>query len=293
MIFRIRYRRTWNVRKFKKHRYLWTLAGVSLLSLIAGLIIAANLNWTHPLSAKTEIPTVGGLPSFADLSQAASPAVVNISTTKTVKGGGRVFDFFQGPRDRRNPMDDFFERFFGGDIPQQREHKQKSLGSGFIIDEEGHILTNNHVVEDADEIKVILKDHKEFDAKVIGRDAKTDLALIKIKSWKGLQLIKLGNSDELRVGDWVVAIGNPFGLDHTVTAGIVSAKGRVIGAGPYDNFIQTDASINPGNSGGPLINLKGEVIGINTAIFAGGQGIGFAIPINTAKELIISIERKR
>ncbi len=276
----------------KKHRYLWTLIGVSLVSLIAGLIIAANLNWTHPLSAKSEIPTVGGVPSFADLSQAVSPAVVNISTTKRVKGGGRVFDYFQGPRDRRNPMDDFFERFFGGEIPQQKEHKQKSLGSGFIIDGEGHILTNNHVVEDADEIKVILKDHKEFDAKVIGRDAKTDLALIKIKSWKGIQLIKLGNSDELRVGDWVVAIGNPFGLDHTVTAGIVSAKGRVIGAGPYDNFIQTDASINPGNSGGPLINLKGEVVGINTAIFAGGQGIGFAIPINTARELISQLKEK-
>ncbi|MCJ7833339.1 MAG: DegQ family serine endoprotease [Deltaproteobacteria bacterium] len=276
---------------FKKHRYLWTLIGVSLLSLIAGLIIAANLNWTHPLSAKTEIPTVGGFPSFADLSQAVSPAVVNISTTKRVRGGGRVFDFFRGPRDRRNPMDDFFERFFG-DIPQQREYKQKSLGSGFIIDEDGHILTNNHVVEDADEIKVILKDNKEFDAKVIGRDAKTDLALIKIKSWKGLQLIKLGNSDELRVGDWVVAIGNPFGLDHTVTAGIVSAKGRIIGAGPYDNFIQTDASINPGNSGGPLINLTGEVVGINTAIFAGGQGIGFAIPINTAKDLLSQLKDK-
>ncbi len=127
---------------------------------------------------------------------------------------------------------------------------------------------------------------------MIGRDAKTDLALIKIKSWKGLQLIKLGNSDELRVGDWVVAIGNPFGLDHTVTAGIVSAKGRVIGAGPYDNFIQTDASINPGNSGGPLINLKGEVVGINTAIMAQGQGIGFAIPINTAKELIAQLKDK-
>jgi serine protease Do len=276
----------------KKHRYLWTLVGVSLVSLLAGLIIAANLNWTNPLSAKTEIPNVGGLPSFADLAQVVSPAVVNISTTKRIKGGGRVFDFFQGPRDRRNPMDDFFERFFGGDIPQQKEHKQKSLGSGFIIDGDGYILTNNHVVEDADEIKVILKDHKEFDAKVIGRDAKTDLALIKIKSGKGLQMIKLGNSDELRVGDWVVAIGNPFGLDHTVTAGIVSAKGRVIGAGPYDNFIQTDASINPGNSGGPLINLKGEVIGINTAIFAGGQGIGFAIPINTAKGLISQLKEK-
>jgi serine protease Do len=276
----------------KKHRYLWSLIGVSLVSLIAGLIIAANMNWTHPLSAKTELPSLGNYPSFADLSQAVSPSVVNISTTKKVKGGNRVFDFFMGPRDRRSPMDDFFERFFGGDMPPQREYKQRSLGSGFIIDNDGHILTNNHVVEDADEIKVILKDGKDFEAKVIGRDAKTDLALIKIKSGKGLQPIRLGNSDELRVGDWVMAIGNPFGLDHTVTAGIVSAKGRVIGAGPYDNFIQTDASINPGNSGGPLLNLKGEVIGINTAIIAHGQGIGFAIPINTAKDLLSQLKEK-
>jgi serine protease Do len=274
----------------KKRRYLWTLVGVSFLSVIAGLIIAANLNWTHPISARSDVPIIGGVPSFAELAQQVSPAVVNISTVKRVKGGGRVFDYFMGPRERKNPMDEFFERFFG-DAPQ-REYKQKSLGSGFILDAEGYILTNNHVVEDAEEIKVILKDHQELEAKVIGRDAKTDLALIKIKSWKGLQLIKLGNSDELRVGDWVVAIGNPFGLENTVTAGIVSAKGRVIGAGPYDNFIQTDASINPGNSGGPLINLKGEVVGINTAIFAGGQGIGFAIPINTAKELISQLKEK-
>jgi serine protease Do len=277
---------------FKKHRYLYSLIGVSVLSLIAGLIIAANLNWTHPLSAKTEMSTLGGLPSFADLAQNVSPAVVNISTTKTVKGGGRVFDFFRGQKERRSPMDEFFERFFGDESPQPREHKQKSLGSGFIIDEKGHILTNNHVVEDADEIKVILKDHKEYSAKVIGRDPKTDLALLQIKSWKGFQLIRLGNSDELRVGDWVMAIGNPFGLDHTVTAGIVSAKGRVIGAGPYDNFIQTDASINPGNSGGPLLNLKGEVVGINTAILATGQGIGFAIPINTVKDLLPQLMEK-
>ena len=274
----------------KKHRYLWTLVGVSFLSVIAGLIIAANLNWTNPISARGDVPIIGGVPSFAELAQQVSPAVVNISTVKRVKGGGRVFDYFMGPRERKNPMDEFFERFFG-DTPQ-REYKQKSLGSGFILDGEGYILTNNHVVEDADEIKVILKDHQELEAKVVGRDAKTDLALIKIKSWKGLHLIKLGNSDELRVGDWVVAIGNPFGLENTVTAGIVSAKGRVIGAGPYDNFIQTDASINPGNSGGPLINLKGEVVGINTAIFAGGQGIGFAIPINTAKELISQLKEK-
>jgi serine protease Do len=275
----------------KKHRYLWSLVGISILSLIAGIIIAANLNWTQPSSARTDPAMISGTPaSFADLAAQVSPAVVNISTVKRIRGGGRVFDFFMGPRDRRGPMDDFFERFFG-DMPQ-REYKQKSLGSGVIIDSDGLILTNNHVVEDADEIKVLLKNQNELEAKVIGRDPKTDIALIKIKSGKLPQAIKLGNSDELRVGDWVVAIGNPFGLDHTVTAGIVSAKGRVIGAGPYDNFIQTDASINPGNSGGPLINLKGEVVGINTAIFAGGQGIGFAIPINTAKELITQLKEK-
>ncbi|MBU1162542.1 MAG: Do family serine endopeptidase, partial [Proteobacteria bacterium] len=160
------------------------------------------------------------------------------------------------------------------------------LGSGFIIDKEGLIVTNNHVIENADKIKVKLKNGKEFDAEIVGRDPNTDIALIKIKSKNNLPVVKLGNSDALKVGQWVVAIGSPFGLEHTVTAGIVSAKGRIIGSGPYDDFIQTDASINPGNSGGPLINMEGEVIGINTAIIASGQGIGFAIPINSAKRIV-------
>ncbi len=150
-------------------------------------------------------------------------------------------------------------------------------------------MTNNHVVENADEIKVKLKSGKEYDAEIVGRDAKTDIALIKVKSWRGFQTVELGDSDSLKVGEWVVAIGSPFGLEHTVTAGIVSAKGRVIGSGPYDDFIQTDASINPGNSGGPLLNMKGEVVGINTAIFSrsgGNVGIGFAIPINLARGII-------
>ena len=198
--------------------------------------------------------------------------------------------FKKGPFGEDDPMKDFFDRFFGDERP--RNFKQRSLGSGFIIDQEGYIVTNNHVVENADKIEVIFKDEKEFDAKIVGRDPNTDLALIKIKATRDLPVLEFGDSEELRVGQWVVAIGNPFGLDHTVTAGIVSAKGRVIGSGPYDDFIQTDASINPGNSGGPLLNLKGEVVGINTAIVAGGQGIGFAIPVNLAKGIIEQLKNK-
>jgi serine protease Do len=153
-------------------------------------------------------------------------------------------------------------------------------------------LTNNHVIEKADKIKVRLSNEKEFDAEVVGRDPKTDIALIKIESTKPLQAVTMGDSDKLQVGEWLIAIGNPFGLEHTVTAGIVSAKGRVIGSGPYDDFIQTDASINPGNSGGPLINMRGEVIGINTAIIAGGQGIGFALPINMVKQILPQLKEK-
>jgi serine protease Do len=229
--------------------------------------------------------------SFADLAEKLKPAVVNISTTKTVKSGGFRSPFGQGsPFDRNFGGEDFFERFFG-DIPQ-RQFKQKSLGSGFIISHDGYIFTNNHVVEQADKILVKLSDGKEYEAKVIGRDAKTDIALIKIKSSDSLPVVETGDSDKLRVGEWVIAIGNPFGLEQTVTAGIVSAKGRVIGAGPYDNFIQTDASINPGNSGGPLFNMEGKVIGINTAIVAHGQGIGFAIPISMAKTILPDLKAK-
>ncbi|PKN84860.1 MAG: peptidase, partial [Deltaproteobacteria bacterium HGW-Deltaproteobacteria-1] len=186
--------------------------------------------------------------------------------------------------------DDFFDRFFG-DMPR-REFKQRSLGSGFIISNDGYIFTNNHVVEQADTILVKISDGKEYEAKVIGTDANTDIALIKIKPSNSLPIAEIGDSEKVKVGEWVIAIGNPFGLDATVTAGIVSAKGRVIGAGPYDNFIQTDASINPGNSGGPLFNMEGKVIGINTAIVAQGQGIGFAIPINMAKNILADLKTK-
>jgi len=228
--------------------------------------------------------------NFSNLSEKASPAVVNIRTVKTIKGGGRVFRHFsRDPFGKDDPMEDFFEKFFGE--KPQHEFKQRSLGSGFIIDKEGYIVTNNHVIENADKIKVKLNNGKEFDAEIIGRDPNTDIALIKIKPARHLPAVKVGDSDALKVGQWVIAIGSPFGLEHTVTAGIVSAKGRVIGSGPYDDFIQTDASINPGNSGGPLINMNGDVIGINTAIVAGGHGIGFAIPINLAKGIINQLKK--
>ncbi|MBF0103612.1 MAG: DegQ family serine endoprotease [Desulfobacterales bacterium] len=228
--------------------------------------------------------------TFSALAKDSGPAVVNISTEKTIQGGGPVFRHFfrdYGDRfgDKNDPFNDFFDRFFGNN-DTERNFKQKSLGSGFIIDTEGYIVTNNHVIEDADKIIVKLNNGDEFTADIKGRDPKTDLALIKIQTDKKLPFLKLGNSDELQIGDWVLAIGNPFGLEHTVTAGIVSAKGRTIGAGPYDDFIQTDASINPGNSGGPLLNMNGDVVGVNTAIIAAGQGIGFAIPVNMVKEVI-------
>jgi len=224
--------------------------------------------------------------SFSDLTEKVKPAVVNISTTKTLRGRGR----YNMPFGNSPFGDDFFERFFG-DIPR-REFKQRSLGSGFIISNDGYIFTNNHVIEQADKILVKISDGKEYEAKIIGTDPNTDLALIKIKPENSLPVAEIGDSDKVKVGEWVIAIGNPFGLDATVTAGIVSAKGRVIGAGPYDNFIQTDASINPGNSGGPLFNMDGKVIGINTAIIAQGQGIVFAIPINMAKSILSDLKTK-
>ncbi|MDT8376450.1 MAG: DegQ family serine endoprotease [Mariprofundaceae bacterium] len=212
--------------------------------------------------------------SFADLAAAQKQSVVNISTTKLA----RARPMPQMPFG--SPFDELFRDMFRNQQPEERH----SLGSGFILSKDGYVITNNHVVDGADEVVVKNSEGDEFKAEVIGTDAKLDLALLKIEA-KGLRGVKLGDSDQLRVGDWVVAIGNPFGLEQTVTAGIVSAKGRVIGAGPYDNFIQTDAAINPGNSGGPLFNAKGEVVGINTAIYSrsgGNNGIGFAIPINLA-----------
>ena len=255
-------------------RSLRPLAGVNFFCLGLFLTIGS--------SGQLEAANLGALdgnrpPTFAAIAKKTMPVVVNISTSSHRAGRGGSND----------PIEDFFNRFFGEAPP--KENNQRSLGSGILISKDGEILTNYHVVRNADSIKVRLADQTEYEARLIGKDDRTDLALIKIRRSGGnLPFAKLGTSSQLDVGDWVMAIGNPFGLEHTVTAGIVSAKGRVIGAGPYDNFIQTDASINPGNSGGPLINADGEVIGVNSAIFSqsgGNVGIGFAIPIDLAKKV--------
>ncbi len=234
------------------------------------------------------------LPEFTSLARQAGPAVVNVSTITLVEQPSlRDFFPFEEPG-QENPFRDFFDqfdRFFDREPGEGGEpQRSQSLGSGFIISEDGYIVTNNHVVADADEVTVILEDDGESGetlvAEIIGRDPETDLALLKVKADRELPVLEFGDSDRLEVGEWVLAIGNPFGLDHTVTAGIVSGKGRVLGAGAFDDFIQTDASINPGNSGGPLLNMEGEVVGINTAIVAAGQGIGFAVPSNMAREII-------
>ncbi|MSP40664.1 MAG: DegQ family serine endoprotease [Deltaproteobacteria bacterium] len=280
---------------------------VAVVSLMIGLGISGSLDWLSPSRAVNFMGDAGngdsrlsgGLPDFVSLAKKLKPVVVNISTTQASEGRGGSQEFSNpfggGEEDHFN---DFWKRFFGGPErrgPQQRQ--QRSLGSGFIIDSDGSILTNNHVVENASKIVVKLAgDEQDYEAKVIGRDAKTDIAVIKINVKTNLVAANLGDSERLEVGEWVMAIGNPFGLDGTVTSGIVSAKGRHnITQGPYDNFIQTDASINPGNSGGPLINLRGEVIGINTAIVSrsgGNIGIGFAIPINLVKELLPQLRGK-
>jgi serine protease Do len=239
------------------------------------LLAVATLAFPRPTPAAT-------VPDFVVLAKDLKPAVVNISTSKTVRLRRPVLP---GPR---SPQQDFFDRFFQGQ--PQTPRKERSLGSGFVISADGYILTNDHVVDGADEIKVRLSDGRNFTATVKGLDPKLDLALLKIEAGDKLPVARLGDSGALKVGEWVMAIGNPFGLEQTVTVGIVSAKGRVIGAGPYDDFIQTDASINPGNSGGPLFNTAGEVVGINTAIVASGQGIGFAIPINAAKSILTQLK---
>jgi len=274
---------------------------VALVSLVVGLGISGALDWLAPSravnlmgeSGNSDVRTSAQLPDFVSLAKKMRPIVVNISTTQMSDVRGQ--QEFGSPFGEEDPFNDFWKRFFGGPLPRGRQ-RQQSLGSGFIIDADGSILTNNHVVENAQKIVVkLLGDDQEYEAKVIGRDSKTDIAIIKINTKANLPTANFGDSDKLEVGEWVVAIGNPFGLDSTVTSGIVSAKGRHIGQGPYDNFIQTDASINPGNSGGPLINLRGEVIGINTAIFSrtgGNMGIGFAIPVNLAKELLPQLKGK-
>jgi serine protease Do len=266
---------------------LYTIITFMLLSLaIAG--------WVNIAQAKSDVDNSildKSSKAFVNVVKKAKPAVVHIRVEKTTSGGqqrGQEYDeIFKHP---------FFEQFFGPYYrhqqprqPQQRERKQRGQGSGFIISKDGYILTNNHVIEDADVIKVSLSDNREFDARLIGADPLSDVALLKIDAPKNLPVVVLGDSDALEVGEWVIAIGNPFGLSQTVTVGVVSAKGRSsVGINQYENFIQTDAAINPGNSGGPLINGRGEVVGINTALFSktgGYMGIGFAIPVNMAKSI--------
>jgi serine protease Do len=244
--------------KARKARRLSGLL-LSAVLLLSALFLAGFVpEWgAAKASASEKANAAAATASIPDLVEKLSPAVVNIATTRVVKN-----------------------RLTGRDVSQQ------GMGSGLIISADGYIFTNHHVVNKADRIKVKLADEKEYDATVKGQDAATDLALLKIDPDAELPFAALGDSDRCRIGETVFTIGNPLGLNHTITAGIISAKGRVIGAGPYDNFIQTDASINPGNSGGPLCNLQGEVIGINTAIVAQAQGIGFAIPINMAKSIL-------
>ena len=258
----------------------WHLA---LLSITGGAVGALLFALLAPARIESEMDV--GIPSFAGLAHDVMPAVVNINTTKTVAA----------PRTRRAPRgQDPFEQFFGDDFwerfgGRRGPSKQRSLGSGFVIDNAGYIVTNRHVVEGADDIDVQFSNGKQFKAQLVGDDAKTDVALLKIKPEGRLPTVPIGDSDRLQIGDWVIAVGNPFGLEHTVTAGIVSARDRVIGAGPYDDFIQTDASINPGNSGGPLFDTHGRVVGIATAIFSqsgGNIGIGFATPINLARAVL-------
>lgn len=243
------------------------------------------------------IPNLAGgasLPgNIADLVDQMGPSVVNLYSTKIIKTSREKIP----PQFHDNQeIPDLLKKFFEIPLPDNqpgRDHKSQSLGSGVIVSADGYIVTNNHVVEGAEEIKVRCTNHEEYDAKIIGRDPKTDVALIKIEPRNGLTHVKFGDSDKIRVGEWVVAIGNPYGFENTVTAGIVSGKGRSFGSGPYENFIQTDASINMGNSGGPLFDLEGYLIGINSVIFSrtgGNIGLGFAIPVNMVKNVVAQLK---
>ncbi|MDQ2105421.1 DegQ family serine endoprotease [Azospirillum isscasi] len=266
------------------------LLGTTVLT--GPFLFAAPQAATAAESVLTQAPPA----SFADLAAKVSPAVVNVSTTQQAKaerGNPRMPAFPPG-----SPFEEFFRQFqdqFGQEEGPEAEPRGKvgSLGSGFIIDTAGHVVTNNHVIDGADEIKVTLQDGTELPATLVGRDAKTDIALLKVKSDTPLPALEWGDSDAARVGDWIMAVGNPFGLGGTVTSGIISARGRDIHSGPYDDYLQLDAAINRGNSGGPTFTMDGRVIGINTAIYSpngGSVGIGFAIPSNIAKQVVAQLK---
>ncbi len=268
----------------------WIIAATAPLAVLALAIVvpvfALQKSNPAPLWSEHQVAPAAPAPPpspWVQLARELKPAVVNVSTKRVEEGRRRL----EESGDEQGPFNQFFRQFFG----DQPRRTVRSLGSGFIVNADGYVVTNNHVVDGATEIKVTLADGRELAAKVLGRDPKTDLALLKIDA-TGLPLIALGVSTQLQVGEPVMAIGNPFGLEQTVTTGIVSATGRVIGEGPYDDFIQTDASINPGNSGGPLINGKGQAVGINTALVSqtgGSVGIGFAIPIDLAKPVLTQL----
>ena len=268
----------------------WIIAATAPLAVLALAIVvpvfALQKSNPAPLWSEHQVAPAAPAPPpspWVQLARELKPAVVNVSTKRVEEGRRRL----EGSGEEQGPFNQFFRQFFG----DQPRRTVRSLGSGFIVNADGYVVTNNHVVDGATEIKVTLADGRELAAKVLGRDPKTDLALLKIDA-TGLPLIALGVSTQLQVGEPVMAIGNPFGLEQTVTTGIVSATGRVIGEGPYDDFIQTDASINPGNSGGPLINSKGQAVGINTALVShtgGSVGIGFAIPIDLAKPVLTQL----
>ncbi len=253
---------------------------------ILAFLIAVALPMPPALAGSARAASVAALPSFSEVARAVSPSVVNISTTGTVRPASLP------PGPGGVPLDEFFERFFGGQVVPRTT---RSLGSGFILTSDGYIATNAHVVAGASRVNVRLANKKEYEAKIVGIDEKTDVALIQVEPDEPLTPARLGDSSSLEVGDWVMAIGSPFGLEQTVTVGVVSAKERVLGAGPYDDFIQTDAAINPGNSGGPLVDTEGRVVGINTAISSrsgGNDGVGFAIPIALAKNVLDQLREK-